>query len=587
MKIYVIRITRLSLILISMIIGSGTSIGQTNDRVDSLLSLLPANNDSLNYLINSTIVVDLFYKDIERTKGFIEEEIKIAKRSDMAIGLADGYVHKATYFGNVGLADSAFHYFDKAATIIEANDWRNKKINLYNNYGVICSNLGYWDRGLENLQKSQNIIDSSKPDTFMTIRNYSSMGAIQGEMGNFEKSNEYFNKTHQLAKESKNEEEMAWSRMMQATNFIDLGDINKAKIYFKELISYYDKDGMGFELARAYSNYGHTLQLQDSLTKAKQVYLKGKELGDQLGFADVKVEFLQRLAAINMDLKAYKAAIPHLKEAIPLSVEMGSIINQARNNKFLATCYQETGKSSLAYEHLNNYITLNDSIKSDEKVSLINELETKYQTEKKEQEIKLLEEKAKRNSLEKKGMIGGIISLLGLFGSVVYAMRQRMIKNQLAKDKVDQELEFSHKELEMRKQELTAYALQLAHKNEVLEGIKSDVNEIKKTTDQGKDLQRIVNTISINQSDDESWEGFRKRFVAVHKNFEKDVKEKYPNVSTNELRIMALLKMQLTSKEIANILNISGEGIKKARYRLRKKLGMASGDSLEMLVLSI
>lgn len=113
------------------------------------------------------------------------------------------------------------------------------------------------------------------------------------------------------------------------------------------------------------------------------------------------------------------------------------------------------------------------------------------------------------------------------------------------------------------------------------------MNDIKVGNESNRDLQKIVNTIDINQNDDESWEGFRARFLAVHKDFEVDVKTKYPAVTINELRLMALLKMQLTSKEIANILNISSEGIKKARYRLRKKLGLESKDSLEELVLAI
>jgi DNA-binding CsgD family transcriptional regulator len=65
------------------------------------------------------------------------------------------------------------------------------------------------------------------------------------------------------------------------------------------------------------------------------------------------------------------------------------------------------------------------------------------------------------------------------------------------------------------------------------------------------------------------------------------VKARFPDITANELRLLALLKMNLSSKEIANILNISQEGIKKARYRLRKKLNIATEDSLQDLVLSL
>jgi len=61
----------------------------------------------------------------------------------------------------------------------------------------------------------------------------------------------------------------------------------------------------------------------------------------------------------------------------------------------------------------------------------------------------------------------------------------------------------------------------------------------------------------------------------------------YPEVSNNDLRLMSLLKMNLSSKEIANILNISVEGVKKARYRLRKKLNLNTEESPQELVIEL
>ena len=61
----------------------------------------------------------------------------------------------------------------------------------------------------------------------------------------------------------------------------------------------------------------------------------------------------------------------------------------------------------------------------------------------------------------------------------------------------------------------------------------------------------------------------------------------YPEVSNNDLRLMSLLKMNLSSKEIANILNISVEGVKKVRYRLRKKLNLNTEESPQELVIEL
>jgi DNA-binding CsgD family transcriptional regulator len=84
-----------------------------------------------------------------------------------------------------------------------------------------------------------------------------------------------------------------------------------------------------------------------------------------------------------------------------------------------------------------------------------------------------------------------------------------------------------------------------------------------------------------------NWDQFRNYFEAMHKNFNSNLMRNYPNVSYYNLSLMSLLKMNLSSKEIANILNISLGRVKKARYRLRKKLNLSKEDALQELVIEL
>ena len=128
--------------------------------------------------------------------------------------------------------------------------------------------------------------------------------------------------------------------------------------------------------------------------------------------------------------------------------------------------------------------------------------------------------------------------------------------------------------------------LNLARKNEVLETVKQKASALKSEQNHSG-YQDLVRTINFDQQDDRNWENFIQYFEQVHKDFSANIKRKYPEITSNELRLLALLKMNLSSKEIANILNISPEGIKKARYRLRKKLNITTEESLQDLVLSL
>lgn len=154
-----------------------------------------------------------------------------------------------------------------------------------------------------------------------------------------------------------------------------------------------------------------------------------------------------------------------------------------------------------------------------------------------------------------------------------------MKRNKLERERVDAELAF-------KKKELTTHALHLAKKNEVLESVKQKAKALR-ANEGASGYQELIKTINFDQQDDKNWESFTQYFEQVHKDFSANVKSKYPNVTKNELRFMALLKMNMSSKEIATILNISPDGIKKARQRLRKKMDLTPEESLENTVLHI
>ncbi len=282
------------------------------------------------------------------------------------------------------------------------------------------------------------------------------------------------------------------------------------------------------------------------------------------------------------------------KEAIELSNQSIHIANSIGNIDDLYLAYQNKTKAlkllgnyKKALENHKLYKNVYDSVYNMAKTKEIQRLTKNFETKEKEQqivlqenEIDLLEQKNKVSKLQKSLLTGGLFLALGFIAFGFYGFRQRIKRNKLEKEKVDAELTFKRKEL-------TTHALHLAKKNEVLESLKLKAEEFKKSEDIQQGYQQLIRTIDFDLKDDNNWENFSKYFQEVHTNFNSNVKQRFPNVTANELRLMALLKMNLSSKEIANILNISQEGIKKARYRLRKKLDISTEDSLQDLILSL
>ncbi|MCZ2517916.1 helix-turn-helix transcriptional regulator, partial [Bacteroides fragilis] len=94
-------------------------------------------------------------------------------------------------------------------------------------------------------------------------------------------------------------------------------------------------------------------------------------------------------------------------------------------------------------------------------------------------------------------------------------------------------------------------------------------------------LDKLLSMINQNMvSDEENWNMFQSNFDRIHENFFRNLKEKFPDLTSGDLRLCALLRLNLPTKEIAKLMNISVRGVDAARYRLRKKLGLPPESSL-------
>jgi DNA-binding CsgD family transcriptional regulator len=171
-----------------------------------------------------------------------------------------------------------------------------------------------------------------------------------------------------------------------------------------------------------------------------------------------------------------------------------------------------------------------------------------------------------------------------------YEEEQKKLRyiHELEKDKAESELmnlknEKLESEINFKNTELASSAMHLVKKGELLTKIKSDLSHVIKTVEnkEAKDeVKKIIRSLNEDESIDSEWENFTKHFDKVHSDFLIALKEKHPSITPNELKLCAYLRMNLSTKEIAQLLNISVRGVEISRYRLRKKLTISSGTNL-------
>lgn len=141
-------------------------------------------------------------------------------------------------------------------------------------------------------------------------------------------------------------------------------------------------------------------------------------------------------------------------------------------------------------------------------------------------------------------------------------------------------------DVDAKNRELAVSTLSLIKKDELLAIIKEDLKKTAESTD-GKSLKSVISTINTTISKDESWNTFREAFDSVDKDFLKKIKQAHPSLTPSDLKLCAYLRLNLSSKEIAPMLNISIRSVEIKRYRLRKKLNLFHDDGLVNYILSI
>lgn len=138
-------------------------------------------------------------------------------------------------------------------------------------------------------------------------------------------------------------------------------------------------------------------------------------------------------------------------------------------------------------------------------------------------------------------------------------------------------------EIEFKNSELASSAMHIVKKGELLTKIKSELGGIIKKIDNEyaiAELKKMVKALNEDENLDQEWEYFTKHFDKVHSGFIVKLKEKHATISNNELKLCAYLRMNLSTKEIAQLMNISVRGVEISRYRLRKKLSLATDTNL-------
>ncbi|MEO0570520.1 MAG: tetratricopeptide repeat protein [Bacteroidota bacterium] len=600
-------------------------IGQTNGKLDSLLETYALQDqDTAKVKTASALFEEFFKSNPTKALAFAKDGLVLAKQLDYEKGIAISALQLGECFKVLRKNDSSEYYLTLALKKFEnLQDHKNKDLVGFHLLKVALQK-GNYQKVLKDADEKITYFANIKKDSFLMARYLDLKAGAYRYLTEYDKGFKHAFDALEIAKKLKDKKLLLDCYTTVSNLYHYIIDNKNANLYCEKALNIARKGNFKRAEANLLNNLGNSYYYQKrykealpyltnsleislqikandliSITKFNigNLYIKQNELDKGRLFLEQSITHsrtvtknpvylvwgLNGLTNANNKLNQPEKAISLANEAIILADSIGNLDDLSLAYQQRSESYAKAGDYEKALKDFQDYSKVNDSVYNISKSKEIRRLTTEFETKEKEQqivlqekEITVLEQQASISNLQRILMgIGLLLSLIGF-----YAIRQKMKRNKLEKEQVDAELAF-------KKKELTTHALHLAKKNEVLEGLKLKAEELKDNEASKKGYQQLIQTINFDLQDDNNWENFARYFEDVHKDFNSNVKNKYPQITSNELRLMALLKMNLTSKEMANILNISPEGIKKARYRLRKKLGITTEDSLQDLVLSL
>ena len=476
-------------------------------------------------------------EEYSQSLEYYKEALSIYQLENNRKIIAGVYTNIGAVYSEINDYDNSLKFYLDALILAEDLDDKSM-ISLINfDLGRLFIKLNNFDQALRKIKTSLVFYEEDKNKFHKNLIScYANLGIAYGKLENLDSALVFFNKA---------------LLMFPEEDLINKGGVlnNIGAIYYKKR-----------ELNRALNHYNHALENFRQSENTKGIGIT-----------------LFNIAKIYVDQKDDSLAEDFFKEAIPYLGKGNSIYYLYNCYKELSVFNEEKNEIKKSLEYYKLYTATKDSIMNTETLNKVASLQIQYNIRKEELKIELLEKDNKIKTIQKYILIISLIILL-IISFLFYRFFTTKIKN----NKLKQELLRSEKkqlksELEYKNKELETFALQIIQKNEFLENLKT---EVKKVSGDSKQLKDISVNISQNLYLEKDREEFQHHLDKIHETFFLKLETNFPELSKNEKRLCSLLAIDLSSKDIATIINISPESVKKSRYRLRKKLGLSTEDNL-------
>ncbi|MDR6969140.1 tetratricopeptide (TPR) repeat protein [Flavobacterium arsenatis] len=496
----------------------------------------------------------------------------------------------------------SLEFLTQARTLAEKNRWHKQSFLAINNIGANYYRLLEYGEALNYYIEAYSIaLKELDPKFEMIVLN--NIAILYSKELNYEKAKEYFRKAYDIAKQNEDGLKIGLYAMNLGNLANEQKDSKLARTYFNEALPLL-VDGQHFlilakvgliqcdlnegkatkarqealhliENTKDLSFYEADISLTTVIAKS---YIKDNLLDEATTYVNLilgknpnietKITAFELLSEINFKKKNYDLAFS-FKDSV---MDSKSKLNEVKNGKLY-----ETSKVKFEIQNYQNQIKLNEAKLSSERkmfysiiaiiiivvifiVWILRNLSVKHKQKKliaeRNEQILALELEKEKNDL---------------------LLLEKQLNEQKAISMLEQER--LKNEVEQKNRKLSAKALYLSGRNQMIEEVLSELSELPQVSSQDV-LVNHIQTLKTHLKTDNEWDSFITHFEEVNQNFLNKLKSKHPNLIANDIRFLSYIYMNLSTKEIASMLNIAPESCRKRKERISAKMEIPDDISL-------
>ncbi len=458
-----------------------------------------------------------------------------AEESGVLLMIGAMYLHQSEYH-------AALDAMIESLALARQAEHLDRQAHALTSLGVAYMDLNDYEKALDLLLQCEQL--SSRVDNRnLEATNLNNLGSLHFDLRDYTKARQYYERSYTLRLALKD-------TRRQAVSLNGIGICLHRSGQYKEALDAFDRSLKLLEPAPiksvqtvVFNNLGRAYENVEQFENARRYYQRSLELSEQIGDRQQMANSLHRIGMLHLSLQESGEAIAHFQRALKASAGV-NIRNLALEIRVgLAKACGSSGQSKEAMEHYDAALKLKDELAKTESDDRLNKLRILHEVAQARQEREIL---------------------------------------RLRNEKLEQNLELQRKEL-------TANALYLAQKNDLLRRVASDLRKALRppALEIESRIRDMLRELDDSTGSEDSWLNFEEQFNSAHSDFVQTLSERYPRLTATERRVCALTRLNLSNKEISRIMNVAPRSIEVYRNRIRKKLSLPPDTKLPAFLLSL